>query len=262
MVDFCGQEATLIRWVTSSCINSGEGVQFGSLKDSVLLDVNRCDGRAYGGCQMQCPLIWQTDWLTTDLNSSVVESADDVQKLRQIAEANAIVGDRSCCQATKLLQIATPLNGSRIKQYKRELDLNRVSVTNILTSICSGALARLRGTSDGLQGHLTRTPVVDLDLQPGEKVRVKPRSGIVETLDKHGMNRGLWFDPIMLRYSGRVLKVTRRITKLVNEYDGRIMVLKVPAVVLDDLRCDRTARRFCTRLLNLFWREIWLERVA
>jgi hypothetical protein len=52
------------------------------------------------------------------------------------------------------------------------------------------------------------------------------------------------------------------VTVLVDETDGQIRQLKVPSVVLDDLRCDPNERRFCSRLLHLFWREAWLERAT
>ena len=64
----------------------------------------------------------------------------------------------------------------------------------------------------------------------------------------------------MLRYCGQRLKVTERITTLVDETSGKIRQLKVPSVVLEDLHCDPSARRFCSRLLHLFWREAWLDR--
>ena len=91
-------------------------------------------------------------------------------------------------------------------------------------------------------------------------VTVKSQADIVKTLNVNGKNRGLWFDPVMLRYCGQTLKVTDRITTLVDETSGKIRQLKIPSVVLEDLQCDPSARRFCSRLLHLFWREVWLDR--
>ena len=165
------------------------------------------------------------------------------------------------CIRDRLVQIAVPHQGSVVSQYSAEMKLNRVSMSMIATSFCGSVLARLTGASGIVSGNLKRTPVADLQLKPGDVVKVKSKSEIVETLDVNGKNRGLWFDPIMLRYEGKELTVTKRVTTLVDEASGQIRQLKMPSVVLDDLRCDSIHRRFCSRLLNLFWREVWLERV-
>ncbi len=264
MVGLCGQEATLVRWVTSSCVPTRDGVVFGGIKDAVLLDVKRCDGEAFGGCQLGCSTIWKTHWLTTDIVSSVESSFDNeanVEALHELSLRNSRIDGRANCQATQLVKISTSNDGARLQHYRQEMNLNRVSVSTIASSLCGGLLARVSGRSANVVGTLARTPVTDLNLQPGDRVRVKSKAEIVQTLDTKGCNRGLWFDPLMLRYCDQELTVTNRIRVLVDETDGRIRTLKTPSVVLDDLRCDSTQRRFCSRLLHLFWRECWLQRV-
>ena len=271
MVELCGASATIVRWVTSSCVPTEAGVLYGGVPDAVLLDVSRCDGESFGGCQMGCPLIWKTAWLK---NQEAVDphnfesrgAVDAARALEQIARGNSLDADGLAkCQATQLVQIAVPHQGSVVSQYSAEMKLNRVSMSMIATSFCGSVLARLTGASGIVSGNLKRTPVADLQLKPGDVVKVKSKSEIVETLDVNGKNRGLWFDPIMLRYEGKEegkeLTVTKRVTTLVDEASGQIRQLKMPSVVLDDLRCDSIHRRFCSRLLNLFWREVWLERV-
>ena len=261
MVDLCGKSATVVRWVTSSCTPTADGVQFGGVSAAVLLDVNRCNGHSYGGCQLDCPLIWKTAWLTTEEDPKLADCSDAATKLRQVAVQNAMDGNGCArCQATQLNRISIPQPESRLKQYANEMNLNRVSMSTIATSFCGGMLGRLSGVSGTVHGVLKRTPVTNLRLKVGDRARVKSREEIVKTLDTDGKNRGLWFDPVMLRYCGQELTVSRRITILVDELDGQIRNLKVPSVVLDDLRCDSSQRRFCSRLLHLFWREAWLEK--
>lgn len=268
MTALCGTSATIVRWVTSTCVPTENGVLYGGVPDAVLLDVDRCDGGAYGGCQMDCPLIWKTAWLSKQSTAGTQEAvpsdaSDFVNSLDQLARSNALdTAGRAQCQATQLVQITIPHQGSVVSQYPAEMKLNQVSMSTIATSFCGGVLGRLAGASKTVSGNLKRTPVTDLQLKPGDVVRVKTRSEIVKTLNANGMNRGLWFDPIMLRYCGQELKVSRRITTLVDESTGQIRNLKIPSVVLEDLRCDSAQRRFCARLLQLFWREAWLERVA
>lgn len=62
MVSFCGKELEVTRWVNNVCFPTQGGSDFGNLTDSVLLNVKRCDGGSFGGCQMGCPLIWKTEW--------------------------------------------------------------------------------------------------------------------------------------------------------------------------------------------------------
>ena len=283
MAAYCGQRLMVTRWVNNVCVQEGDGMYFGNLSDAVLLNTERCDGEAQGGCQFACPLTWRTQWLSEadDENISQTCAAQNeqcteedpiavsalIERATQGIRSNQISGNsqpdsnRICCQSTELHQIAPPRSKSDLAQYSDEKNLNRVSATSIATSFCGGMLARIKGQQNGLAGTLKRTPRQDLDLQSGDRVRVKDRDQIVATLDYGGKNRGLWFDPVMLRYCGRELKVTKRVTRIVNEKSGELMQLKSPSIVLEDLHCQPADRRFCSRLLHLFWREIWLERI-
>ena len=264
MVPFCGQELVVTRWVNNVCYPVQGGADYGNLTNSVLLNVNRCDGAAFGGCQMACPMIWKTQWLipasgptkTTGCKST----PEAVEQLNNFAIANAMNSGLASCQATQLHQITHKRNRLNVGQYVDEVNLNRVSATAVATSFCGGLLRRVTGSSQSVVGTRKRTPVSELQLAAGDKVTVKSQADIVKTLDTNGKNRGLWFDPVMLRYCGQTLNVTNRITTLVDETSGQIRQLKIPSVVLEDLQCDPNARRFCSRLLHLFWREVWLER--
>jgi len=142
------------------------------------------------------------------------------------------------CQGTQLHQITHKRNRLNVGQYVDEVNLNRVSVTALATSFCGGMLGRIAGSNQSVVGTQKRTPVSDLKLSVGDVVTVKSRSDIIKTLDANGKNRGLWFDPVMLRYCGQTLKVTKRITTLVDESSGKIRQLKISSVVLEDLQCD------------------------
>ena len=266
MVPFCDQKLNVTRWVNNVCFPVQGGADYGNLTNSVLLNVNRCDGAAYGGCQMACPLIWKTEWLqkieaTETADNEDVNDSDAVEQLTGFAAANALDNGLAVCQATQLHQISHKRKRLNVQQYVDEVNLNRLSVTALATSFCGGMLGRVAGGKQSVVGTLKRTPVSDLQLAIGDAVTVKSQADIIQTLDANGKNRGLWFDPVMLRHCGQTLKVTQRITTLVDETSGQIRQLKIPSVVLGDLQCDPTARRFCSRLLHLFWREAWLERV-
>ena len=260
MVPHCGQEFTVTRWVNNVCYPVQGGADYGNLTNSVLLNIDRCNGSSFGGCQMACPLIWKTQWLRSATNQLATSDPEAVQQLQELATANAMHAGLASCQATQLHQITHKRKRLDVGQYIDEVNLNRVSMTAMATSFCSGMLGRVTGSTQFVVGTRKRTPISDLQLVSGDMVSVKSEADIIQTLDAKGKNRGLWFDPVMLRYSGQKLKVTERITILVDETSGKIRQLKVPSVVLEDLHCDPSARRFCSRLLHLFWREAWLER--
>jgi hypothetical protein len=112
-------------------------------------------------------------------------------------------------------------------------------------------------------GH--RTPLTILDLRPGELVRVRNLGEIEATLDLAGNNRGLYFDPEQLPYTGQIFRVGERVERIISEETGRMIVLKAPTVVLESVFCQggySSCRMFCPRNACLLWREAWLERVA
>ena len=107
------------------------------------------------------------------------------------------------------------------------------------------------------------TPVANLNLQPGELVRVKPHKEILTTLEGY-KNRGMYFDAEMVPYCGGVYRVKARIERFINEKTGKMSALKTPAVMLEGVWCQSRysyCRMHCPRSIHSWWREIWLERV-
>jgi len=104
-----------------------------------------------------------------------------------------------------------------------------------------------------------------LDLKPGEYVRIKTQTEIEQTLHKDGKNRGLWFDPEeMAPYCGRVVKVHKSVTKIIDEPTGKMLHMKQPCIMLEGVVCQAeyaSCRLNCPRAITSYWREIWLERV-
>ena len=82
------------------------------------------------------------------------------------------------------------------------------------------------------------TPRLDLDLKPGELVRVKSYEQILETLDSSAFNRGLSFDAELVPYCGKVFRVRTRIERFIDEKTGKMLKMKTPAVILDGAYCQ------------------------
>jgi hypothetical protein len=109
------------------------------------------------------------------------------------------------------------------------------------------------------------TPTGRLDLQPGELVRVKPKSEIEKTLDQNCRNRGLSIDKEMASYCGSVVKVRRSVEKIIDESTGQMRHMKQSCITLEGVYCSAQyseSRLMCPRAIPPYWREIWLERTG
>ena len=122
--------------------------------------------------------------------------------------------------------------------------------------------------SPSLHGQIpdgTPTPTGRLGIKPGEYVRIKTQAEIEQTIHKNGKNRGLWFDPEeMAPYCGRVVKVRKSVTKIIDEPTGKMLHMKQPCIMLEGVVCKSeyaSCRLNCPRAIPSYWREIWLERV-
>jgi hypothetical protein len=108
------------------------------------------------------------------------------------------------------------------------------------------------------------TPIADLNLQPGELVRVKPYDEILATCREDSRNRGMGFDGEMMPYCGGTYRVRSRVSRIVDEKTGKMLTMSNPCIVLEDVVCQgrySNCRMFCPRAIYPYWREIWLERV-
>jgi hypothetical protein len=135
-----------------------------------------------------------------------------------------------------------------------------------LIALYDAVVPRLGGSRYPVcEGTCTKTPTAILDVRPGELVRIKSLEEITATLDARGFNRGLWFDTEMAKFCGKSYPVSKRVTRILNEKTGKMMHFSNPCVVLDDVACRAETtkyRLFCPRSNLIYWREIWLERIA
>lgn len=199
---------------------------------------------------------------------------------------------RYTCQATQLMVATKPLKLWNLGQYVEAIRSGNNSITTVLKALVYvsyyyGTLARSprlgapsRWFYDRFQSVWGGTafprkagaiasgqphPRLDLELQPGDLVRVKSYADILQTIDKGAANRGLTFDAELVPYCGKVFRVRTRIERFVDEKTGRMRRMKTPAVILDGVYCQSLysgQRILCPRAVFLWWREIWLEKLA
>jgi len=277
MLQFCGKQFRVFRRADKTCdtVRSYTSLR---LTNTVHLDGLRCDGGQHGGCQAGCLLFWKEAWLRpVERNGHVAPPPPPVPRLTRsdlvaltTRSDPASAHDRLfVCQATELPQAATPLAWWDPRQYVRELLSGNVGFRQFIRAIAIAwfnAIQRRRGGGEYpfIAGKLDKTPSRPLDLQPGERVRVRSRDEIVATLNTRQRNRGLWFDVEMVPYCGGEYRVLRRITQIVDERTGKMMRLPGDCIVLDGVVCGGCLSRnrlFCPRSIYPYWREIWLERV-
>jgi hypothetical protein len=198
---------------------------------------------------------------------------------------------RYLCQATHMLEYTTPLPWYDVRQYWEDYktgnaSLGRITAGAIYVSYYYGTLAYRNKLgrparwlynqfmsvwggapfprSSGLIPAGQLTPRVDLNLQPGDLVRVKSFEEIRKTIDTQENNRGMAFDAELVPYCGGTYRVRTRIEKFIDEKTGKMLKMKTPAIVLEGVFCQArysSCRMFCPRAIYSWWREVWLERV-
>lgn len=253
MLVYCGRRFTVRRFVNKICADLAP-VQICAMPNAIVLDVERCSGAAHGGCQAGCQIMWHAKWLSK-AEPSFADSSVSTNQLP------TLIGEQFRCQATELVRQAEPLSIGKPSQYFDDLRVGRISVGQLVGFFVKSAAGKL-GLRNVVVGKCKSTPVQNLDLQVGERVRVKSPESIALTLNSKGYNRGMWFDSeAMTQYCGREMLVSRRIERMINEKTGRMMQLKVPSIVLSEAACTGLHNRFCGRGSLFYWRECWLERL-
>jgi hypothetical protein len=198
---------------------------------------------------------------------------------------------RYSCQATEMYKATQPLAWWDVRQYVFDVVTGNHSAGRVLRVLFLASLRWLlphvpcgyrlfKGFHDwihlwlsgraspSLHGQIPEgasTPTGRLDLKPGEYVRIKAQTEIEQTIDKNGRNRGLSFDSEeMAPYCGRVMKVRKSVTKIIDEPTGKMLHMKQPCIMLEGVVCNAeyaSCRLNCPRAIPSYWREIWLERV-
>lgn len=286
MLAFCGQQLTVHKVAHKLCDTiSRSGMR--KMTNSVHLTGSRCDGSAHGGCQTACSLYWKEQWLRRVEPGEPAPMAATPRRLSlPILEINSRKepgpdGEvRYSCQATELLRAApTCLPFRELGQFVQDVQSGNAGVLFVLRAFFVGLFDRIQGVSRRvlpeklwfrggrrwrfLKGRVAsgRTPTQSLDLQPGERVRIKSRDEILATLDENLLNRGMGFDEEMSRFCGQTATVQARVDRCIDEKTGRMLRMKSPCIILEGNFCAGAYTVSCPREFVPFWREIWLERI-
>jgi hypothetical protein len=282
MAPHCGARARVFRRVDK--LNDWiHGTGLKRMHGLVLLEGLRCNGAGHGGCQAGCHLRWCDAWLRRVASERISDPALDgsrrplspsdphpgLDKLIALARRNDADGDtRWVCQATELTAEGASLAWRDPRHYMRDLLTGNVRIKPFLVGVSLMCFNWIQQRRSGVGfpvysvGKSQASPHAELNLILGEFVRVKPKRLIEMTLNQRSRNRGLWFDREMLRFCGGIFRVKSRVERVVVEKTGELRDLSNPCIVLDGVTATGEYAGFNPENENIFWREIWLERVA
>ena len=272
MIAFCGRPATVFRRIDK--INDWihrEGLK--RVHDVVQLDDARCTGEAHGGCESNCRLRWKEAWLrrvdAADRALDETHAPTSRDRLYQLARRD--VGDGPTtymCQATELATGATLLSARDPRPIVRDFATGNVRLRPLLSGVGIACFNWVQKTRGGVAfPHLAvpasaQSPTESLGLKPGDRVRIKSKERITRTINNQSRNRGLYFDPEMLRYCGGEYTVRGVIHRAIAERTGELRQLSTPSIVLEGVRNTGEYVGFNPEDEYIFWREIWLERLG
>lgn len=301
MLKYCGARMMVGKRAHKTC-DPAIGIGGRKMSNTVHLSNIRCDGSAHDGCQAACLIFWKEAWLKRiepekdgQRPSPAVLSGrsgcteEVLHSSIRIPPAPGETEQRYVCQNTQVKFATQPLNSWDMRQYLEDYTSGNVSLAQLVTGLLYtawrtvaeagiGIGTPMRWVYDAFQRAIggspyplrpagvpkdKATPRATIDVQEGERVRVKSFPEILKTLDSSYRNRGLYFDPEMVPFTEREYEVERRVTQIIDERDGKMLRFKSDAIILKDVVCGSRyayCRRFCPRAIPPYWREIWLER--
>jgi hypothetical protein len=299
MLRYCGMKMQVSKRAHKTC-DPAVGIIGRKMASTVHLENIRCDGSAHDGCEAKCLIFWKETWLkrldgeppaSPPVPSRAQFTEDALRSAVKIPSAAGESEPTYVCQNTQIKFATQPWSSWDLRQYVEDYTSGNVRLSQLATGLVYtiwrtiaeagiGVGSAMRWIFDRFQRAIgstpyplrpfgvpkgTATPKALLDLQEGERVRVKPLHEILKTLDSNYRNRGLYFDTDMVPYTEREYIVERRVKQIIDEKTGKMIRIKTDAIMLKDVVCGARyafCRRFCPRAIPSYWREIWLERVS
>jgi hypothetical protein len=296
MFAYCGRTMRVAKSAHKTCDSSTHRSGGRRMYDAVHLEGARCDGALHDGCQADCVFFWKEAWLkradakeNASTRSAASNGCTEEVVMRAVhARGTNPVDPEWVCQTTAIYEATDFLPWWDVRQYVQDVASRNHSAWHMFKIILRAGYRKIVGLGIGyrvlvgaydafqklrggkpfptISGQLpdgAATPAETLNLQPGEWVQVKSRDEIAATITRNGINRGMRYDPEMLKYSDEKYRVQMRVERIINEKDGKMTRMKTPIIQLENVYCraECTPMRLgCPRASNTYWREIWLKR--
>ena len=271
MRQFCGRRFRVFKRADKICVETTYFMDLRRLRNAVTLEEVRCDGGDHDGCKRMCMIFWKECWLKPATEGATAEAPIDwisVLANKPAAALPAIDASKTyTCQATALAQATEGLRMWDVRHYVRDLRsgaLRPKQLVKALFTTVYNKVSRSRGGRDFgmLVGTQQKTPAVSLGLRPGERVRIKAKPQVIETLDANGKNRGMYFgNEEASRHCGSTFPVLTSIDRMILEDSGKMRAIS-NTVLLQGTACSGLCFQGCARNGHPMWREVWLERTG
>jgi hypothetical protein len=66
----------------------------------------------------------------------------------------------------------------------------------------------------------------------------------------------------MVKHCGQKYRVLQRVDRIIDDANGRMVPMKTPCIMLDDVVASGEFLRFLAQQEYLFWRESWLRTAS
>lgn len=150
------------------------------------------------------------------------------------------------------------------RPYVMQLRWGKVPLGTFVRAVAAAWRRATANNEPSPQAAPAVPPARPLNLQRGERARVRSLDAIAATLTAKQRHKGLWFDVEMIPYCGGEYRVLQRVERVINDRTGKMLEMKNDCLILEGVACQGCLSRnrlFCPRSLYPFWREAWLERV-
>lgn len=297
MLQFAGQKLQVSKRAHKTC-DPINGLESRALPDSVHIGDLRCDGSAHADCQAGCLFFFKEAWLkrADDTSNTPVSGGGCTEDDLQRATIDQDIppdkdGPTYVCQATRVNAATTSLPWYRASQYVEDLSSGNTTVLRMFNAWVFWVWHNIAGAGFGVGSAMRfsydqwqkliggspypwrtgkipqgkSTPALQLDIKEGEYVRTKSYREILDTLDGEWKNRGLYFDAEMVPYTEKTLRVLKRVSRLIHEKTGKMLVFKSPCMILEGSVCEAKfakCRKLCPRGYYLYWRDIWVNKIS
>jgi hypothetical protein len=269
MAEYCGKTFRVHRRVDKiNDMRHKTGLR--RMRSTVTLSGLRCSGSHHGGCEAECQILWKVSWLKPlPSRQQVVLREIEHQSGQAVGSSELIDNDRTyVCQLTELWEASHPMSSFDLRQDLRPLLWGNIGVRGYVIAILTRIFNQVQTFRGGTgypfmpEGKVSSgTPVTFADLRAKESVVIRRKGEIAQTLVK-SRNRGLWFDREMVRFCGQSAVVRKRVNRIIHEATRKMVVMKTPCVVLEDVVATGEFLRLCPQHEYILWREVWLERPA
>lgn len=102
-----------------------------------------------------------------------------------------------------------------------------------------------------------------IEVNTGDRVRVRSLKEIESTLDANGSCKGCGFLLPMARYCGQEFRVAQRVDRFFDERRWKMLKCK-NLILLEGVHCDGSGHpdtQGCQRMCFFFWRTEWVEKI-